>query len=154
MILCEGDAPEGHPGWCCVHLYARILSSSITSVSIFSVCCYSIVSISMYGPHTTVWALDSPHLHLHKTTYWPLRGGFYWSTRCTVVHHIVWDASNPRISIVINMFFMYLWPAYCTYKIPSHFPNVPYLFLFILWCKYNDFAWVCARLQALKPSTH
>jgi hypothetical protein len=20
-------------------------------------------------PHTTVWALDSPHLHLHKTTY-------------------------------------------------------------------------------------
>ncbi len=25
-----------------------------------------------YGPHTTVWALDSPLLHLHKTTYWPL----------------------------------------------------------------------------------
>ncbi len=22
--------------------------------------------------HTTVWALDSPHLHLNKTTYWPL----------------------------------------------------------------------------------
>ncbi len=47
MILCEGDAPEGHPGWCCVHLCARILSSSLTSVSIFSVCWYSIVSISM-----------------------------------------------------------------------------------------------------------
>jgi hypothetical protein len=47
MILCEGDAPEGHLGWCCVHLYARILSLSLTSVSIFSVCCYSIVSISM-----------------------------------------------------------------------------------------------------------
>ncbi len=47
MILCERDAPEGHPGWCCVHLYACILSSSLTSVSIFSVCCYSIVSISM-----------------------------------------------------------------------------------------------------------
>ena len=25
-----------------------------------------------YGPQTTVWALDCPHLHLHKTTYWPL----------------------------------------------------------------------------------
>jgi hypothetical protein len=35
MILCEGD-----PGQSCVHLYARILSSSLTSVSIFSVCCY------------------------------------------------------------------------------------------------------------------
>ena len=35
-----------------VHLYARILSSSLTSVSIFSVCCYSIVSISMVGSIT------------------------------------------------------------------------------------------------------
>jgi len=50
MILCEGDAPEGHSGWCCVHLCARILSSSLTSVSIFSVFCYSIVSISMVLP--------------------------------------------------------------------------------------------------------
>ena len=47
MILCEWDAPEGDPGQSCVHLYARILSSSLTSVSIFSVSCYSIVSISM-----------------------------------------------------------------------------------------------------------
>jgi hypothetical protein len=47
MILCEWDTPEGDPGQSCVHLYARILSSSLTSVSIFSVCCYSIVSISM-----------------------------------------------------------------------------------------------------------
>ncbi len=47
MILCEWDAPEGHPGQSCVHLFARILSTSFTSVSILSVCCYSRVSISM-----------------------------------------------------------------------------------------------------------
>ncbi len=51
MILCEWDASEGHPGQSCVHLYARILSTSFTSVSIFSVCCYSIVSISVLCPH-------------------------------------------------------------------------------------------------------
>jgi hypothetical protein len=51
MILCEWDAPEGDPGQTCVHLFARILSTSFSSVSIFSVCCYSIVSISM------VWIL-------------------------------------------------------------------------------------------------
>jgi hypothetical protein len=50
MILCEWDAPEGDPGQSCVHLFARILSTSFTSVSIFSVCCYSIVSISMDSP--------------------------------------------------------------------------------------------------------
>jgi hypothetical protein len=47
MILREWDAPEGDPGQICVHLFARILWTSFTSVSIFSVCCYSIVSISM-----------------------------------------------------------------------------------------------------------
>ncbi len=51
MILCEWDAPEGDPGQSCVHLFARILSTSFTSVSIFSVCCYSSVSISK-GPPT------------------------------------------------------------------------------------------------------
>ncbi len=50
MILCEWDAAEGHPGQSCVHLYARILSMSFTSVLILSVCCYSIVSISMRKP--------------------------------------------------------------------------------------------------------
>jgi hypothetical protein len=49
MILCELDAPEGDPGQSCVHRFARILSTSFTSVSIFSVCCYSSVSISMGG---------------------------------------------------------------------------------------------------------
>jgi hypothetical protein len=47
MIMCEWDAPEGDPGQSCVHLFARILSTSFSSVSIFSVCCYSSVSISM-----------------------------------------------------------------------------------------------------------
>jgi hypothetical protein len=47
MILCEWDGPEGDPGQSSVHLFARILSTSFTSVSIFSVCCYSSVSISM-----------------------------------------------------------------------------------------------------------
>jgi hypothetical protein len=47
MILCEWDASEGNPGQSCVHLFARILSTSFTSVSIFSVWCYSNVSISM-----------------------------------------------------------------------------------------------------------
>jgi hypothetical protein len=49
MMLCEWDAAEGDSGQSCVHLFARILSSSLTSVSIFSVCCYSIVSISVVG---------------------------------------------------------------------------------------------------------
>ncbi len=49
MILCEWDAPEGDPEQSSVHLFAHILSSSSSSVSISSVCCYSIVSISI-GP--------------------------------------------------------------------------------------------------------
>ena len=78
MILCEGDAPEGHPGWCCVHLYARILSSSLTSISIFSVCCYSIVSISMV--YTTGWPLAMPPGPSKRSQqYDPKTGGnIYW----------------------------------------------------------------------------
>ena len=64
MILCEWDAPEGDPGQSCVHLYARILSSSLTSVSIFSVSCYSIVSISM---DTTV-TLNNRVQHIRPPT--------------------------------------------------------------------------------------
>ncbi len=52
MIWCEWDAPEGDPGQSCVNLFARILSMSFSSVSIFSVCCYSIVSISMGRTHS------------------------------------------------------------------------------------------------------
>jgi hypothetical protein len=49
MILCEWDAPEGNPGILRTHVPVcfRILSSSLTSVSIFSVWCYSSVSISV-----------------------------------------------------------------------------------------------------------
>ncbi len=35
MIWCEWDSPEGDPGQSCVHLFAGILSTSFTSVSIF-----------------------------------------------------------------------------------------------------------------------
>jgi hypothetical protein len=59
MILCEWDAPEGDPGQTCVHLFARILSTSFSSVPIFSVCCYSIVSISMAS--IVVGVLDEPY---------------------------------------------------------------------------------------------
>jgi hypothetical protein len=50
MILCEWDAPEGHPGKCA---YTCMLSS-LTSVSIFSVWCYSSVSISVGWPLLSV----------------------------------------------------------------------------------------------------
>jgi hypothetical protein len=49
MILCECDAPEGHPGMLRTPVCFRILSSSLTSISIFSVWCYSSVSISVAG---------------------------------------------------------------------------------------------------------
>jgi hypothetical protein len=70
MILCEWDAPEEDPGQSCAHLFARILSSSLTSVSIFSVCCYPIVSISVV--QTLSWWLEVGGV---KTTenniHWP-----------------------------------------------------------------------------------
>jgi hypothetical protein len=47
MILCEWDASEGHPGMLCTPVCCRILSTSFSSVSIFFVCCYSNVSISV-----------------------------------------------------------------------------------------------------------
>ncbi len=50
-------------GQCCVHLYARILSTSFSSVSIFSAWCYSSVSISMHP-------LPPPHpLTLYRQIY-------------------------------------------------------------------------------------
>ncbi len=64
MILCEWDAPEGDPGQSCIHLFARILSTSFSPVSIFSVCCYSIVSISMdYTLH-----VSAVHIFCSKCT--------------------------------------------------------------------------------------
>ncbi len=58
MILCEWDAPEGDPLQSCVHLFARILSTSFSSVSIFSVCCYSIVSISMVSANEYMYSCE------------------------------------------------------------------------------------------------
>jgi hypothetical protein len=55
MILCEWDASEGHPGQSCVHLYARILSTSFISVSIFSVWCYSSV-LYLNGINTSCYS--------------------------------------------------------------------------------------------------
>jgi hypothetical protein len=59
MILFEWDAQERNPGKCAYTCYARILSSSITSVSIFSVCCYSSVSISVTLKHTTLLSFEA-----------------------------------------------------------------------------------------------
>jgi hypothetical protein len=61
MILCDWDAPEGDPGQSCVHLFARFLLTSFTSVSIFSVCCYSSVSISIY-----LWLPPTPFCRSFK----------------------------------------------------------------------------------------
>jgi hypothetical protein len=61
MILCEWDASEGHPGQSCVHLYARIISTSFISVSIFSVWCYSSV-LYLNGLHT-VWGAREGRNH-------------------------------------------------------------------------------------------
>ncbi len=43
------DPPEGHPGQLAYTFLICILSTSFISVSIFSVCCYSRVSISVVG---------------------------------------------------------------------------------------------------------
>jgi hypothetical protein len=50
MIMCEWDATEGNPGMLRTPVCFRILSLSLISVSIFSVWCYSCVSISVVRP--------------------------------------------------------------------------------------------------------
>jgi hypothetical protein len=57
-------------GQCCVHLYARILSTSFTSVSIFSVCWYSSVSY-LNGPPSPpiqVYCTQPPLRHTEHMT--------------------------------------------------------------------------------------
>jgi hypothetical protein len=49
MILFEWDAQKESLENVRTSVCFRILSSSLTSVSVFSVCCYSIVSISVVG---------------------------------------------------------------------------------------------------------
>jgi hypothetical protein len=67
--------PEGNPGQLAYTFLIRILSTSFISVSIFSVCCYSRVSISMaviFLPERMYMTLDSsactsyPSLQRHK----------------------------------------------------------------------------------------
>jgi hypothetical protein len=65
MILCEWDASEGHPGQSCVHLYARILSMSFISVSIFSVWCYS--SVLYLNGHVPMSASGEQYVHRMTT---------------------------------------------------------------------------------------
>jgi len=80
MILCEWDAPEGNPDNLRTPVCFRILSSSLTCVSIFSVCCYSIVSISVVGPlliffislrrHSPVWEEGRQALRQREPESW------------------------------------------------------------------------------------
>jgi hypothetical protein len=56
--------PEGHPGQHAYTFLIRILSTSLSSVSIFSARCYSSVSISMGGTQQTF-----PHKHPVHTAY-------------------------------------------------------------------------------------
>jgi hypothetical protein len=67
MILCEWDDPEGDPGQSFVHLFARIPSTSFSLVSIYSVCCYSSVSISMIVPKDLI-SIYRPTM---RTTFQP-----------------------------------------------------------------------------------
>ncbi len=79
MILCEWDAPEGDPGQICVHLFARIISTSFASVSFFSVCCYSSVSISMVQVLYNMPVTKMPRpLPLPLSPGWGPRGGDLW----------------------------------------------------------------------------
>jgi hypothetical protein len=41
MTLCEWDAPEGHPGQCCIHMYAFISYRRLSPQFQFSLSCYS-----------------------------------------------------------------------------------------------------------------
>ncbi len=58
------DPPEGHPGQHAYTFLIRILSTSLSSVSIFSVCCSSSVSISM----AETWATPPLPPHLGSNT--------------------------------------------------------------------------------------
>jgi hypothetical protein len=46
MILCVWDAPEGHPGQCCIHLYARILYQHLSPQFQFSLSGVTLVYLS------------------------------------------------------------------------------------------------------------
>ncbi len=85
---------EGHPGQpAYTYVCFRILSTSFTSVSIFSVWCYSSVSISKITYKVAVCALDERadtlHLfHLYRCMYYvvsAISAGAYTATLCVIV---------------------------------------------------------------------
>jgi hypothetical protein len=96
MILCEWDAPEGDPGQSCVHLFARNLSTPFSSVSIFSVCFYSIVSISMV---TTLFLTPVSMFYDERLQYNITRSLCYWFTDIILysVHSKVSQAETINI---------------------------------------------------------
>ncbi len=49
MILCEWDAPEGHPGQCCVHLYASVSYQRLSPQFQFSLSAVTLVYLSRWG---------------------------------------------------------------------------------------------------------
>jgi hypothetical protein len=54
MIFCEWDAPEGHPGQCCIHLYASVFYRRLSPQFQFSLSAvYSRVSISVQNINCT-----------------------------------------------------------------------------------------------------
>jgi hypothetical protein len=46
VILCEWDAPEGHPGQCCVHLYAAVFYRRLSPQFQFSLSAVTLVYLS------------------------------------------------------------------------------------------------------------
>jgi hypothetical protein len=48
MIVCEWDAPEGHPGQCCVHLHAVLSYRRLSSQFQFSVSAVTLVYLSQW----------------------------------------------------------------------------------------------------------
>jgi hypothetical protein len=49
MILCEWDAPEGHPGQRCVHLYASVSYQRLSPQFQFSLSAITLVYLSRWG---------------------------------------------------------------------------------------------------------
>jgi hypothetical protein len=91
MILCEWDAPEGDPRQSCIHLFAHILSTSFTSVSIFSVCCYSSVSISMVCPLS--WSI-----------HYNLAGEGYTESTCCCVISKIFRHGNKKTLVLVMVY--------------------------------------------------
>ena len=46
MILCEWHAPEGHPGQCCVQLYASVFYRRLSTHFQFSLSAITLVYLS------------------------------------------------------------------------------------------------------------